>query len=83
MEVPFTPEVEKKLTELAALTGREAHELVQDLVAGCVDELADVRAMLNARYDDVKSGTVKPIDGETFFESLRHREEELLKRSPQ
>ena len=30
MEVHFTPELEKKLSELAALTGREAHELVQD-----------------------------------------------------
>ena len=83
MEVHFTPELEKKLAELAALTGRETPELVQDLVAGCVDELADVRAMLNSRYDDLKSGRVKPIDGETFFENLRHREDELLKRSPQ
>jgi hypothetical protein len=51
MEVHFTPEVEKKLVELAARTGREARELVQDFVANCVGELADVRAMLNSRYD--------------------------------
>jgi hypothetical protein len=29
--------------------------------------------MLNSRYDDLKSGRVKPIDGEAFFESLRRR----------
>jgi hypothetical protein len=35
--------------------------------------------MLDNRYEDLKSGNVKPIDGEVFFESLRQREEELLK----
>ena len=42
------------------------------------DELAQTREMLNSRYDDLKSGRVKPIDGEEFFESLRRREDELL-----
>jgi hypothetical protein len=35
--------------------------------------------MLDTRYDDIKSGRVKPIDGEAFFDSLREREDELLK----
>jgi hypothetical protein len=40
--------------------------------------------MLNSRYDDLKSGRVKPIDGEEVFGSLRRREEDLLtKQSPQ
>jgi hypothetical protein len=40
--------------------------------------------MLNSRYDDLKSGRVKPIDGEEFFDGLRRREEDLLtKQSPQ
>jgi hypothetical protein len=35
-------------------------------------------------YSILKSGKVKPIDGEAFFESLRQREEALLKKqSPQ
>jgi len=34
--------------------------------------------MLDGRYDEVKSGRVKPIGGETFFEDLRQRENELL-----
>ena len=83
MEVHFTPELEKKLNELAAKTGRGADELVQDVVAGYVDELAGVREMLDGRYDDLKSGRVKPVDGEAFFEQLRQREDERLKHSPQ
>ncbi len=83
MEVHFTPELEKKLNELAAKTGRGADELVQDVVAGYVDELAGVREMLDGRYDDLKSERVKPVDGEAFFEQLRQREDERLKHSPQ
>jgi hypothetical protein len=44
MEVHFSPETEKKLKELAALSGRgTADELVQDVVAGYFDELAQTR----------------------------------------
>jgi len=40
--------------------------------------------MVNSRYDDVKSGRVKPLDGEEFFESRRRCEDELHKKhSPQ
>ena len=83
MEVHFTPDLEKKLNELAEKTGRGADAIVQDVVAGYVDELAVVREMLDGRYDDLKSGRVKPIDGEAFFEQLRQREDERLKHSPQ
>jgi hypothetical protein len=82
MEVHFSPELEKKLKDLTAQTGRDAGELLQDVVAGYVDELAGVREMLDTRYDDLKSGRAKPIDGEAFFESLRKREDELLKTRP-
>ena len=40
MEVHFPPELERKLSALAAQRGQGADELVQNLVAGCVDELA-------------------------------------------
>ncbi|MGO4884565.1 MAG: hypothetical protein ACLP59_27660 [Bryobacteraceae bacterium] len=69
-----------RLEQLAIDTGRAPSELVEDAVAGYVDELSQTREMLNSRYDDLKSGRVKPIDGEQFFESLRRREEELLKK---
>jgi predicted transcriptional regulator len=80
MEVHFAPDLQDKLDKLAAETGRPPGELVEDVVAGYFDELARTREMLNSRYDDLKSGRVKPIDGEAFFESLRRREDELLKK---
>ena len=85
MEVHFAPDVEKKLNDLAVQSGRgSADALVQDVVEGYFDELAKTREMLDSRYDDLKSGRAKPIDGEQFFESLRRREDELLKKhSPQ
>lgn len=79
MEVHFPPDTEQKLKDLAAQSGRRtADELVQDVVEGYFDELARTRETLNSRYDDLKSGKVKPIDGEAFFENLRKREDELL-----
>jgi predicted transcriptional regulator len=80
MEVHFSSETEKKLRDLAAQSGRGTDELIEDAMAGYVDELARAKDMLNSRYDDLKSGRVKPLDGEEFFESLRRREDELLKK---
>ncbi len=80
MEIHFTPETEKKLKNLAAQTGRGTDDLAEDARAGYVEELLQAREMLNTRYDDLKTGRVKPIDGEEFFETLHHREDELLKK---
>jgi predicted transcriptional regulator len=82
MDVRVTAALEKRLTDLAAKTGREPAELLEDAIP-YLEELAGVRETLDSRYDDLKSGRVTPIDGETFFESLREREDERLKRSPQ
>lgn len=82
MEVHFTPELERTLKDMAARRGVPAGDLVQELVLSSLGDLSDVKAMLDSRYDDIKSGRVKPIDGEAFFESLRQREEKLLNRSP-
>jgi predicted DNA-binding protein len=79
MEVHFKPETESRLKELASKSGRPTDDLVEDVVAGYLAEAAEVRNMLDSRYDDVKSGRVKPIDGEAFFDSLRQREDDLLK----
>lgn len=75
MEVHFTPEVEKKLNDLAAQSGRGTDELVQDALAAYFDELVQTRDMLNSRYDDLKSGGVKPIDGEEAFARLKAKTE--------
>jgi predicted transcriptional regulator len=84
MEVHFNSDLQAKLDKLATETGRPTRELVEDVIAGYFDELAQTRETLDRRYDDLKSGRVKPLDGEEFFENLRHREDELLKKqSPQ
>ena len=80
MEVHFTADLEKKLNDVAARTGRRADELVQDVVSDYVEAATGIREMLNRRYDDLKSGRVKPIDGKTFFETLRIREEGAARR---
>jgi hypothetical protein len=57
--------------------------VMEDAMAGYLQEVTEVRQMLDSRYDDIKSGRVEPVEGEVFFESLRQREDELLKnRSP-
>jgi len=69
------PEVEKKLHDLAAQSGCGADELVQDALAGYLDEMGQTRDMLHSRYDDLKSGRVKPIDGEEAFARLKAKTE--------
>jgi predicted transcriptional regulator len=79
MEVHFKPETESRLQELASKSGRPTDDLIEDAMAGYLAEAVDVRNMLDSRYDEIKSGRVKPIDGEAFFDNLRQREDELLK----
>ena len=85
MEVHFAHDVEKKLNDLAAQSGRgNAAALVRDVVEGYFEEIAQTRQTLDGRYDGIKSGEVKLLDGEEFFEGLRRREDELIKKpSPQ
>ena len=73
MEVQFPPDVERKLNELATQSGRGPAELLQDALAGYFDEVAQTRQMLNSRYDDMKSGRVKPIPGDEVFARLREK----------
>ena len=82
MEVHFAPDLQAKIDQLVMETGYAPDKLVADAMAGYVVELAETREMLDSRYDDLKSGRVKPVDGEEFFENLRRREDELLKKHP-
>jgi hypothetical protein len=75
MEVHFAPDVEKKLNDLAEQSGRGTDELLQDALAGYFDELVQTRGMINSRYDELKRGTVKPIDGEEAFARLKAKTE--------
>jgi predicted DNA-binding protein len=82
MEVRLKPETESRLNELASKSGRPTDDLVEDAMAGYLGEVSEVRNLLDSRYDDIKGGRVKPINGEAFFETLRQREEKLPKRRP-
>ena len=82
MEVHFKPETESRLNELASRSGRGMDELLEDALAGYLEEATAMREMLDRRYDDIKSGRVQPIDGEAFFEHLQQREDEVRKRHP-
>ena len=79
MEVHFKLDLQAKLDKLAVDTGRPPGELVEDVVAAYFDELAQTREMLNSRYDDLKSGRVKPIPGDEVL--ARFREKSAARRS--
>ncbi len=73
MEVHFAPQLQAQIDQLAIETGCAPDKLVENAMAIYIAELVETREMLNSRYGDLKSGRVKPIDGEAFFESLRQR----------
>jgi hypothetical protein len=60
MVVRLTPEAESRLQGLAATTVGQADELIEYAMAGYLAELAQVREMLDTRYDDVESGGSHP-----------------------
>ena len=73
MEVRFTPETEKKLKDLSAQSGRGTDDLVEDATAAYVEEFLETREMLNSRYEDMKSGKVKPIPGDEVAAYFREK----------
>ena len=75
MEVHVTAETAKKLKDLAATSGRAREDIVEDALVGYLEEVASAGKTLDSRYDDLKSGRVKPIDGEEAFTKLREKSE--------
>ena len=73
MEVHLKPGTESRLQELATKTGRAPDELLEDTLAGYLQELGSVRDMLDNRYDDVKSGRVQLLDGEDALANLQRK----------
>jgi hypothetical protein len=81
MELHFTPDVEKKLNDLAAQSGRRTDDLLPETLAAYFDELVETRDMLNDRRDELKSGKVEPVDGEEAFARLKAKTEAQRNRS--
>jgi predicted transcriptional regulator len=75
MEVHVTAETAKKLKDLAATSGRAPDDIVEDALAGYLEEVASVRKTLDSRCDDLESGRVKPIGGEDAFRTLPEKSE--------
>lgn len=76
MDVHFdNPDLQAKIARWVSETGRPAEELVEDAMSGYFGELAQVRETLDNRYDDLKSGKVQLIDGETAFLRLKAKTE--------
>ena len=75
MEVQVSSETAKKLTDLAASSGRAPEEIVEDALAGYLREVATVRQTLDSRFDDLTKGRVTLIDGEEAFRRLREKSE--------
>lgn len=73
MEVHLRPETESRIQELAAKTGRAPADLVEDAMAGYLQELAQIREMIDTRYDDLKNGRANAVDGEEAFAALRRK----------
>ncbi len=82
MEVHFTPETEKKLKDLATQSGRGTDDLLEDAVAGYFDEVTQAREMLNSRYDDLKSGRVRPISRDEVIAHFREKSDAARRTPP-
>jgi hypothetical protein len=67
------PDLRAKLDRWVTETGRGPDELVEDAMAGYFDELAQTREMLNSRYDDLKSGRVKPVSRDEVVAYFREK----------
>jgi hypothetical protein len=80
MEVHFTPDLQAKIDQLVLETGCAPDKLLEDAMAGYVTELERTRELLDSRYDDLKSGRVKPIPGDEVLARLR--EKSAARRSP-
>jgi hypothetical protein len=73
MEVHFAPELQAKIDQLVSETGCAPDKLIEDALAGYVPELVETREMLDSRYDDLKSGGVKPISGDEVEAYFREK----------
>jgi hypothetical protein len=75
MEVNLRPETESRLHELASKSGRPTDDLVEDAMAAYLQEVLDLRSMLDGRYDDIVKGSITPVDGAEAFARLRRKSE--------
>ena len=78
MSLEIKPDQEAKIAALAAKTGRDKAEILEEVIDSYFDELADVREMLEQRYDQFKAGRVKELTPEQVREDIERRKREFL-----
>ena len=71
MELHVSPETARKLAELATASGRAPEDIVEDALAGYLQEAAEARTVIERRYDDLKDGRVTAVDGEQALAQFR------------
>ena len=64
MEVQLTSDVQARLDQLSVETGRPREDFVSDALAGYFEELAQLRTLLDDRYDDLKAGRMGLVSAE-------------------
>jgi hypothetical protein len=70
MVVALKPDMESRLKERSVKTGRAPDEHVEHAMAGYSAELRATRAVFDSRYDQIKRGHLKPVDGEEAFNRI-------------
>ena len=73
MKVNVTPETARKLNQLCSVSGRPPADIVEDALAGYLNEAQSIRATLESRYDDLAEERMKAIDGEEALRRLRKK----------
>jgi hypothetical protein len=73
MEVHFAPELQAKIDQLVIDSGCPVEALIEEAIEAYIADLAQAREMLDSRYDDLKSGKVKPIPGDEVEAYFREK----------
>jgi predicted DNA-binding protein len=73
MEVRLKPEVAAKVIQWSEETGQPVAHLVEGAIEGYFNEVEELRATLDRRYDDIVSGKVQGMDGPEVVRLIRER----------
>lgn len=79
MEIHLKPDLESRLRENAEQSGHTPDELISGLVEGYLEEVAELRATIERRWQAYQSGEAKTVDGEEAFRLLRERALERIR----
>ena len=73
MNVHVSDELVKRLHDLAAASGRKPDDLVQDALAGYLDEVTALRETLDARYQGFSSSSVQPMSADDVLRRFQDK----------